>query len=66
MYVIVLLEEREVEDTNKKEHLTYDTCQNPPPPSSAKSVSNSNAQGEQSLCGIAQLNSEKEKEMCLI
>lgn len=37
-----------------------------PPPSSAKSVSNSNAQGEQSLCGIAQLNSEKEKEMCLI
>lgn len=38
----------------------------PPPPPSAKSVSNSNAQGEQSLCGIAQLNSEKEKEMCLI
>lgn len=64
MYVIVLLEEREVEDTNKKEHLTYDTCQNPPP--SAKSVSNSNVQGEQSLCGIAQLNSGKEKKMCLI
>lgn len=64
MYVIVILEEREVEDTNKKEHLTYDTCQNPPPP--PKSVSNSNVQGEQSLCGIAQLNSGKEKKMCLI
>lgn len=31
-----------------------------------KSVSNSNVQGEQSLCGIAQLNSGKEKKMCLI
>lgn len=39
-------------------------ARNPPP--SAKSVSNSNVQGEQSLCGIAQLNSGKEKKMCLI
>lgn len=39
-------------------------ARNPSP--SAKSVSNSNVQGEESFCGIAQLNSGKEKKMCLI
>lgn len=64
MYVIFLLEEREVEDTNKKEHLTYDTCQKPPQVLNLWVIAMSKV--KRASVRFAQLNSAKEKKMCLI